>query len=140
MHVHMHVHMHMHMPAHRPPTHCPPPTSLLLSGEPPPLTLTLTLTLTLILPLTQASRSLCGAPCGYLVYHHTAPNPADALLLAASALFPLDAGIVLMLLLLMPLGAVLAASHRTGVRFLCMRLWPLRVRGSAAPAVTLAVL
>jgi len=36
----------------------------------------------------QASRSLCGAPCGYLVYRHTAPNPADALLLGASALFP----------------------------------------------------
>ena len=110
-----------------------------------------------------------GAPCGYLLYRHTYPNPTDALLLAASALFPLDAVLVLLLLLLVPLGvrppggshprladgtpalpltppgrvsaqAVLAASHRTGVRFLRMRLWPLRVRGSAAPAVCLAVL
>ena len=88
----------------------------------------------------MAGRSLCGHACGYLLLRHYAANPIDAILLAASAVFPLDAAVVGALLLLLPLGAVLAASHRTGVRFLCFRLWPLRARGSSAPAVTLAVL
>ena len=86
-----------------------------------------------------ANRSLCGGACGFLVYAHTTWNPLDVALQSAALFYPLDAALVAALLLLLA-GATLVGGGHLGLRFVGMPLWPLRIRGSSAPAVCLVAL
>ncbi|KAL2271037.1 hypothetical protein VTJ83DRAFT_408 [Remersonia thermophila] len=85
----------------------------------------------LITAVDKAAHSLCKQRCGYILGHLTLFQPANWLLVASAAAFPADY-VLTALLVLVFFSSSLAGLAAVGVRFLWIRLFPLR-KGRTAP-------